>query len=360
MIESRWSVEKAQQWYAAQHWLVGCNFIPSTAINQLEMWQADSFDPETIVRELGWAQNLGFNSVRVFLHDLLWLQDAQGFCDRIRRYLDIAGQHQISTLFVLFDDCWNDHPRLGRQPDPAPGLHNSGWVRSPGMKAIRDEQHWDRLEEYVTGVVSAFGQDERVLLWDLYNEPGNDFLISPKLPRLVQIATLISLRTRYLVLPVPAAKLLQKTFSWARQAAPRQPLTTAVWYLTSRLENRLNRAAFELSDVITFHSYSDLEVTRGIFSQLQTAGRPVICTEYLARGGGSNFKSHLPFFKEHKIGAYNWGLVAGKIQTYYSWGDYYPAGEEPPLWHHDILRRDGSPYRQEEVDLIQQITQFNR
>jgi len=227
------------------------------------------------------------------------------------------------------------------------------------MKAIRDEQNWGRLEEYVTGVVSAFRQDERVLLWDLYNEPGNDFLVSPKLPPLVWKATLMSLQARYWVMPVPATKLLQKAFTWARQAAPSQPLTTATWYLTSSLESRLNRAAVELSDVITFHSYSNLEITRNVLAKLQTTGRPVICTEYLARGGDSNFQSHLPFFKEHKIGAYNWGLVAGKTQTYYSWGDYLPSGEEPPLWHHDILRQDGLPYRQEEVDLIQQITQRN-
>src|SRR5512133_1841758 len=131
-----WPVEQAWEWYRQQPWLVGCNFIPSTAINQLEMWQADSFDMKTIDRELGWAAAIGFNSMRVFLHDLVWQADAEGFKQRIKQYLAVAERHGILTMFVFFDDCWNTDPHLGRQPEPIPGVHNSGWVQSPGVKKV--------------------------------------------------------------------------------------------------------------------------------------------------------------------------------------------------------------------------------
>ena len=128
MDKGRWTAEKANAWYREQPWLVGCNFTPSTAINQLEMWQAETFDADTINRELGWAAELGFNTARVYLHDLVWQANADGFKQRIDRYLEIAAGHGIKTTFVLFDDCWNPDPKLGKQPDPIPGVHNSGWI----------------------------------------------------------------------------------------------------------------------------------------------------------------------------------------------------------------------------------------
>jgi hypothetical protein len=360
MADTKWSIEKANSWLARHPWLAGCNFIPSTAINQLEMWQVDTFDPATIERELGWAANLGFNSLRVSLHDLLWQQDKSGFKDRIQRYLDMANRHKLKTMFVLFDDCWHDDPRPGRQPEPIPGVHNSGWVRSPGTQAIRDEKGWGRLEEYVRGVIGAFGNDERVLMWDVYNEPGNNFLVSLRLPRSVQVVKIVSQLFHQFALPIPSQKLLRTAFTWARHAHPTQPLTSATWYLSKRLGGRLNKTVLELSDVITFHCYFDLETTTRIVAKLQSLGRPVICTEYLARAAGSNFKSHLPYFKAQKVGCYNWGLVSGKTQTMYSWQDNYPAGEAPPLWFHDILRRDGTPYDAGEVEFIRKITAFQR
>jgi len=125
-----WSIEKANAWYAKHKWINGANFIPSTAINQLEMWQADTFDPETIDRELGYAENIGFNTTRVFLHSVAWKEDPKGFKDRVNKYLTIANKHHIQTIFVFFDDCWNANPKPGKQPNPKPGIHNSGWIQT--------------------------------------------------------------------------------------------------------------------------------------------------------------------------------------------------------------------------------------
>jgi hypothetical protein len=356
MSPERWTTEKADAWYARQPWLVGCNFIPSTAINQLEMWQAETFDPQTITHELGWAAGLGFNAARVYLHDLPWLQDAAGFKRRIQQYLEIAAGQGIKTAFVLFDDCWHDHPRLGRQPTPRPGMHNSGWVKSPGSETVRNRTAWGRLEAYVQDILGTFGSDERVLLWDLYNEPGNNFLVALNQPKLLRALQLLSQLGAHRLLPIPSAPLLRAAFTWARATQPSQPLTAGLWYLREKLEGRLNPLLLELSDVITFHSYFPLPVTARLVTQLQATGRPLICSEYLARGSGCTFETHLPFFKEGKIGCFNWGLVSGKTQTMYSWEDYYPTGEEPPLWYHDILRKDGTPYKAEEAEFIRRTT----
>ena len=353
---TKWSIEKANQWVAEQPWRVGCNYIPSSAINQLEMWQAETFDPETIERELGWAEELGFNALRVYLHDLLWWQDAQGFKKRIEQFLETANRHKISILLVLFDDCWHDDPKLGEQPDPRPGVHNSGWVKSPGSKVIQNPGEWGRLEDYVSDILTTFGNDERVFMWDIYNEPGNFFLeFQSQSPLLSTLKTIAQL-ARHFVLPIPSKALLEDAFSWARAAQPAQPLTTGLWYMRENLHSKLNEIALELSDVVSFHSYFDVQITARLVQKLGESGRPLICTEYLARTAGCTFETLLPFFKQHKISCFNWGLVSGKTQTIYSWVDYLPSGEEPPLWFHDILRPDGTPYREQEQDLIRGLT----
>ena len=165
--QKQWSAEKANEWYKQQGWLIGCDFLPSTAINQLEMWEADTFDPTTIDHELGWAEGIGFNTLRVFLHNLVWEHDSTGFKKRIDEFLNIASRHHIKPLFVFFDDCWNPEPRYGKQPDPKPGVHNSGWMRSPAMHVHNDDTQWNVLERYVKDILSSFKNDPRILCWDL-------------------------------------------------------------------------------------------------------------------------------------------------------------------------------------------------
>jgi len=342
-IPGRWSVEKANDWYAGQPWLLGCNFIPSTAVNQLEMWQADTFDPTTIDRELGWAAGIGMNAVRVYLHDLLWQQDSEAFLKRIDQYLGIAGKHNIKTMFVLFDSCWGSFPTLGKQPAPKPHTHNSRWLQSPHIDTLKDVTKHKTLEPYLTGVIGRFKDDPRVLAWDIYNEPGNgsggDGIRSKQKTELCLI-------------------LLEQAFAWARKVNPSQPLTTGLWTgeWVGPSSNRLTEFVLANSDVISFHDYGPLEQTTKRADSIKPIRRPLLCTEFLARGAGSKFETHLPYFKAHKIAAFNWGLVAGKIQTQYPW-DSGPKkfSAEPELWQHDILRPDGSPYQQSEVDLMKSL-----
>ena len=324
----KWTAQKANEWYAKQGTLTGANFIPSNAINQLEMWQADTFDPTTIDRELGWAESLGMNVMRVYLHDLVYQEDKEGFLKRMDEFLKIADKHHIKIFFVFFDSCWNDDPKLGKQPEPKTGVHNSGWVRSPGTKVLFDSRKWGRLEEYVKGTLKHFANDNRILGWDLFNEPSNSGYLDACLP------------------------LLKKTFEWALEVRPSQPITAAVWN-NHELSNQL---MLENSDIITFHNYKDAQNLENEIKGLQKYGRPMICSEYMARRDNSFFQTCLPVFKKYNVGAINWGLVAGKTNTIYAWSNPMPDGGEPPLWFHDIFRKDGSIYKAEEVEAIKKHT----
>jgi len=324
-----WSKQSASQWYSKQGWLRGCDFIPSTAINQLEMWQAESFDSATINRELGYAQSIGLNCMRVFLHHLAWQEDSAGFKKRMGTYLSIAGKRNIKTIFVFFDDCWNESYTAGPQPAPKPGIHNSGWLRDPGKLLYDDPALIKVLEAYVKDVLRTFKSDRRIAVWDLYNEPGNSAYKNKSMA------------------------LLTKVFQWGREVNPVQPLTAGVWNkdLTDLTNYQLRN-----SDIITYHNYENEKEHQLVIDSLRKFGRPLICTEYMARLRNSTFFNIMPMLKKENIGAINWGLVSGKTNTKYAWDTPMPDGAEPKIWFHDIFRPDGSPYNEAEVDLIKNLT----
>ena len=346
--DSRWSQQKANDWYAKQPWLVGSNFIPSNAINQLEMWQGDTFDPQEIDKELGWAQAIGMNTMRVFLHDLLWQQDAKGFTSRIDTFLAIASRHHIRPVLVLFDSCWDPAPKLGPQRPPIPGVHNSGWVQSPGAAALEDSSQYPRLKAYVQGVVGAFAQDDRILAWDVWNEPDNANESSYGKEEAQNKAELVR-------------KLLPQAFAWAREEHPVQPLISGIWRGDWSSPDKLDpiaRIQVENSDLISFHNYSWPEDFEQRVGWLEQYHRPIICTEYMARGVGSLFDTILPIAQKHRVAAINWGLVQGKTQTHLPWDSWYRPYtlQQPAVWFHEVFHPDGTPYRQREAELIRSLT----
>jgi hypothetical protein len=342
----RWPAERAHRWYRAQGWLVGVNYITSTAVNQLEMFQHDTFDLRRIDSELRVARLIGFNTVRVFLHDQLWAQDRLGFQYRLALFVDTAARHGIKPLFVLFDSCWDPLPEPGPQRPPRPGVHNSGWVQSPGARHLDDRGYRKTLHDYVVGVLRQFRNDDRVLGWDLWNEPDNPARVYRDVERPDKVRLVET--------------LLPEVFAWARSVNPAQPLTSGVWFgIWGDPARRSATSTIQLdnSDVITFHSYGKPDEFEARIAELAPLGRPIMCTEYLARGFGSTIEGILPVTRRHNVGAYNWGLVAGKTQTtlpWDSWSRPYPA--PPDVWFHDLLRSDGRPYRDEEIKLIQMMT----
>ncbi len=328
VVQARWTEDQAQQWGTENGWLRGSNFNPSTAINQLETWQAESFDTATINRELGWAAEIGMNVMRVYLHHVPWQVDEQGFKSRMDTFLGIAEKHGIKTIFVFFDDCWNPTYQAGKQPDPKPGVHNSGWVRDPGDLIFQDSSLIHVLESYVKDVLTTFKEDKRIVMWDLYNEPGNSGYENKSLP------------------------LLKKVFEWAWEIRPSQPLSVGI---CSVKFPDINKFSVENSDIITYHYYSGPEKHQVVIDTLKKYNRPLICTEYMARGRNSLFTNIMPLLKENNVGAINWGLVDGKSNTKYAWDEPIADGSEPQLWFHEIFRNDGTPYKQEEVDLIKRL-----
>ena len=328
-IYQPWSKEKAKAWYAEHPYRVGCNFQPSTAINQIEMWQSATFDAATIDRELGWAEELGLNVMRVYLSSVVWQNEPEAFKQHMDEYLTIADKHHIKTLFVFFDDCWNPESTYGEQPAPKPGIHNSGWVQDPAVSLRADTATlFPILEAYVKDVMTTFKDDPRIWMWDLYNEPGN---------------------TKHKLTSMP---LLRNVFRWARECQVTQPLTVGVWFMECP---ELNQFQLANSDIISYHNYSNPDIHRQCIDSLRKYDRPMVCTEYMARRNGSYFQTILPLLKENNVAAINWGFVSGKTNTIFAWDEPMPDVQEPPLWFHDIFRQDHTPFNPEEVSVIQSI-----
>ena len=345
---TRWKEKAADDWYAQQPWLVGSNYIPSYAINELEMWQADTFDPKRIDTELGWAESLGLNTMRVFLHDLLWQQDPEGFKKRIDIFLTYRRRNTTSSR----SSC-SLIPAGIRIPSSAnnvlrrPACTIPAGCKVPGAAALKDPAQYPRLEAYVKGVVGAFANDKRILGWDVWNEPDNTndgSYASGEPSNKVELVL----------------ALLPRVYEWARTAGASQPLTSGVWkgdWSSPEKLGRWRKFNCEFSDVISFHNYdAPAEFEKRVVS-LQQYHRPILCTEYMARGNGSTFQGTLPIAKKFHVAAINWGLVAGKTQTYLPWDSWkHPyTDREPTIWFHEIFRTNGQPYSQEEANFIRTI-----
>ena len=331
-IAGRWSIEKVNKWYAQYPWLAGCDYIPANADNQIEMWSKATYDHATIDKELGWAEQLGFKTMRVFLSSLVYAHDTDGLKMRMDDFLSICASHDIKPMFVFFDDCWNAISAYGPQPQPLTGVHNSQWVQDPSCDLRLDTAIlYPQLKRYVQDILTTFGKDRRILMWDLYNEPGNSSHGTTSL------------------------SLLRNVFIWARQCHPQQPLTAGIWRDTNDFKP-LNDFQLSNSDIISYHDYHDSIRHEQEIKKLQALGRPLACTEYMARTRGSFFRTIMPLLKRHRVIAINWGLVTGKTNTRYAWDDPHPDGSEPDVWFHDILRPDGSPYIPQEVEFIKKLT----
>jgi hypothetical protein len=344
-----WTKQQANEWYDRQPWMVGANYNPASAINQFEMWQADTFDAATIDKELGWARSIGMNTMRVYLHNMLWEEDAAGLKQRMDQFLGIAAKHNIRIMFVLFDSCWDPDPVSGPQRPPIPGVHNSGWMQAPGAARLADKSQYHKLESYVKDVVGHFKNDKRIVAWDVWNEPNNDgggggaYKPTPNKKKLV-------------------AGLLGQVFDWAYSVDPTQPLTSGLW-IGDNWDDRTKLDAVEKiqvarSEIMSFHDYNWPEQFEKRANQMLSYGRPVLCTEYMARGNGSTFDGSLPIGKRKNIAMINWGFVDGKSQTRLPWDSWKKpyTMDEPTIWFHEVFRADGKPYRQAEADLIRRLS----
>ena len=365
-VPGQWSKEKINKWYDDLPWLVGCNYYPANAINQIDMWQASSWDPKRIDLELGWAESIGMNTLRVYLHDLVWADDEEGLYQRMDEFLTICENHGIRPWFVFFDDCHHPNPKLGEQPLPVRGYHNSGWLNCPARelaerysvgKATDEEKA--RLKGYVQRTMEHFKNDKRVLCWELYNEPGRGRGESGDMQSTNQKG----------VFGDQSKQLVYDSWVWAREVNPSQPITSTTAGSVGKTNIQINKIN---NDFHSVHSYGDWKVTTDRMAPYQD-GRPIFLTEWLGRNNGSTVAEILPKLKENKIVAVNWGFVSGESGTIWHWSsrDGLSVGEErrkgnvvhpwemmpePELWFHDLFRIDGTPYNQEEIDLFRELT----
>ncbi|MGQ7868735.1 cellulase family glycosylhydrolase [Sunxiuqinia sp. sy24] len=370
-VPGQWSVERINQWYENQPWLVGCNYYPATAINQIDMWQASTWNPERIDLELSWAADMGMNTLRVFLHDLVWADDAKGLYKRMDQFLDICQKYNIRPWFVFFDDCHFPNPKLGEQPLPVKGYHNSGWVNSPARELAERYARGEAtpkeigsLKGYVQKTIKRFKNDERVLMWELYNEPGRGTGEEGDMGA-AKVNSKIGDQSKQLV---------YDSWVWAREVNPSQPITSTSAGSVGETNIRINRIN---SDLHSIHTYSGPKGIRKQVSEFKKNGRPVIVTEWLARDQGSTVDDCLTVFKELQVGAVNWGFVSGKSGTIWNWksrtdehgnrsvkherdnGNVVQPGEafpEPKIWFHDLFRFDGTPYSEDEIKIFKRLT----
>ena len=323
----RWDEIRIWKWFDDVGTVKGVNYIPRTAVNSVEMWMADTFDPDTIDEELGWARGIGYTSIRVQLQFAVWQADPDGFLGRVDKLLEIAAKHGLRVVPVLFDDLnlAGEPPQVGKQPEPVPGEHNARWVPSPGADAVKDRSQWPALEKYVEDVMGQFKRDPRVLYWDLYNTAGNDGLGEDTLP------------------------LLDQTFNWARSVEASQPLAVPAW---RKFGSAMSARKFERSDLITFQSFDSAESIEARLQLLRHYQRPIICSDWLMRQVGNDFEKILPLFSVYRVGWFNQGLVSGKTHRPIQEARYR-AEKDPDIWQQDVLNEDGTPYDRKEVELIQ-------
>ncbi len=322
----RWSEERIWAWWRNAGVIRGVNYVPRTAVNSVEMWMEDSFDPETIDEELNWAQDLGYTAVRVVLPFAVWREDPDGFIDRFEEFLEIARSHSLAVVPVLFDDLNRAgmEPEVGPQPDPVPDVHNSRWVPSPGPSRVRDREQWEPLYDYVVQVVWNHRRDDRILYWDLYNTAGNDGLWDETLP------------------------LLDQAFEWVRDMNPTQPLSVAAW---RDLGTPMAARKLERSDLITFETFENAVMVEAKLLLLQRNNRPIIASNWLMRQQDNRFDTILPLFSQYRVGWFNRGLVQGRTQMWIQ-EEGFRAEDQPEVWQHDVLTADGEPYDEDEIELI--------
>lgn len=352
----RWTETDAKDWWRARPWVCGFNFLPSTSVNFIEMWHADTFDMEAIERELGWAAEIGFNAIRVNLPFLGWVKDRDGLFDRFDRLMGAAKARGISTAPCLFDDCGfgGEEPVWAAQQDPVPGIHNSRAVASPGRAAVLDPELRSSLQAYVRDVIGSYRDDERVLFWDLYNEPGNRMDFEKR-----------AFSQFDADLEKHALSLMEQSFASARDISPEAPLSVAAW--TTPLpdsdahpyQTEIDRSALLHSDIITFHAYWNRKRVAQFIDYLEVLDRPVLCTEWMARQIDSRISDQLELFHDRDVGCFQWGLVKGRTQTWLPWPDDLVRAHggriDREVWFHDLLDESGQPYDPNELQTIRDL-----
>ena len=352
----RWSKERAWAWYDAHPWLRGCNFMGSDCANRIDQWQEEGFEErlQTADAELALVAQTGFNTIRIIVEYFVWENQHDGFMQRLERYIATAWKHGISCMIVLGNDCmqpkeWTKPAHFGPQHYDW-GYHGGrkqsqhGTLPSMGYHLLDEPELALRHYEMVREIIETYRNDERIIMWDLYNEAGN---------------------ARRGMVTMPH---LQKYFEIARAIDPIQPLTACTYRCPVDADvpiPEIEQYCVDNSDIISYHNYGPYQDNIRIIKRLKEYGRPIVNTEWLGRIFHNTIQELFPLFYLEKIGCYNWGFVAGKYQTYEPWAgtwDRYDA--DPTLdvdftkWFHDLYRPSHRPYDPKEIEIIRRFSRL--
>jgi hypothetical protein len=275
-------------------WMHGVNYTPSYAATDVETWL--EYDPEVIDRELGYAERIGVNCLRVFLQSLVYEHAPDEFLQRFDHFVTTADRHGLKVMPILFDSCFGVSPSLESQ---------HMWVANPGPDRMSRE-HFEALDAYARAVVTPYVGDERIALWDVMNEPT---------------ATVLSLteegKAQIWAFVAHYCELVQKI-------DPSHAVTVGV-------AGHDNSNVADLVDVLSCHSYASTrekfrEALSTTQSQARAAGKPWIVSECCAPGWGNPYEMVLPELREFKAGHTCWELMIGKNQFAPISGLLYPDG----------------------------------
>ncbi|MBR1588544.1 MAG: cellulase family glycosylhydrolase [Kiritimatiellae bacterium] len=363
-----WTKEKAWTWHCAQPWMRGCNYMPASAAGFDDMWQEHGSEArfKAMDRELALAEKTGFNVMRFLVSPGAWMAEHDGFMARFERSLALLGKHKMRAIVVLGNDCsvpkerWK--PFKSGPQDVDWGCH--GGKKAPEHGSMPDAVGYTILDDpelnpkfyaMCEELVAKYRSDPRIAFWNLWNEPGNNNRGRLTLPH------------------------LRKLFELCWRIDPIQPLAADVWcdrygmgfpsgenVQPARADREAaQQLAGELSDIVSYHCYEPYDRQVTLIRDLRRFyGRPLVNTEWLARTSGCNVADCYPLFYVARVGAVNWGLVAGRFQAYEPregmWKEIERGGGkryDMTKWFHDLYRPSHRPYDPREIDLIKR---FNR
>ena len=354
-MKRQWTEQEIAEWYKSQPWLRGTNFLPSDCVNRLDMWQSIGREEhlKTAETELKLSKETGFNTVRLWCNFDVYYKEPEEFMQTLESYITLCAKYDQSVMLVLAYEEDLPHgdkfvpKELGAQKEYF-NHFNRDYAEQDRLAKAGAYKHYTEYPEIkpifmemVERVVKKYREDKRVLAWNVENEPG------------------IGIGDR-------AVPLLEELFALVRSLDPVQPLAADIWRGVKEdgtFNSLAETKAYELSDFISFHSYSKYEwFLTGLYTLKKYYNRPIIVTEWLNRCNHNTVEEIYPLMLIENVGCYCWGFVQGRTYTTEPWNGFWSEVEKNPdvdfdftKWQHELYRKNFHPYDPKEINIIKRF-----
>ncbi len=346
-LTEKWTTERVWEWYRQIPWIRGYSGLPSNCVNGIALWQEYGHEAvfKRLEQEFRIARETGLNAVSVCVEFAVWDAQHDSFFRNLEDYLALAHRHGLWVMLTLGNDrtaIRSEAVSFGKQtPDSGyySGMQSrqSAWDLAEKETLLFDDP--DLLARYVqmvTELAARYGQDPRLLLWNVWDGIWN-------------------FRSVGQILPV-----VEQSFAILRKQGVCQPLTASVRFPQTEADDTAQNRVLALSDVIAFHCYDSYLRAVPLFARLKQYHRPLFCTEWLNRCAGNDVEHLLPLFWLEKIGSFHEGLMQGFLQTYQPIADsYVRAFTETDFpftrWQHPLYRFNGLPYEPKEIEVFRRF-----